>query len=107
MKLGDATAQKDLLADNFLGVYETGFDDRVGHCNDLSDGPIVADYELSQARIMVLSEGMVLLSYFSTSRFFEDGSPGETKGMYISSIWRQFGAVWKNIFSQDTTQVSA
>ena len=104
MKSGDLEAQADLLADNFLGVCETGFAGKSKHCSELAAGPIVADYEISQARIMLLSEGMVLLSYLAISRSLKKGVVGKAGGMYISSIWQRFDGGWKNIFSQDTNQ---
>ena len=62
LRRGDAEADERLLADDFLGVYPTGFANRSDHVEQLAGGPTVADYELHDARIKVLSEDEALLA---------------------------------------------
>jgi hypothetical protein len=99
LKNGDGEADGRLLSDDFLGVYTVGFADRAAHVAQLADGPTVSDYSLSEARLMVLSDDMVLLAYRA-----EFGRPGEAapESVLISSIWQQREGSWVNIFSQDT-----
>jgi Domain of unknown function (DUF4440) len=58
---GDAAADERLLADEFLGVYPTGFADRSDHVSQLADGPTVDEFTLSDERLVVLSDSAVLL----------------------------------------------
>lgn len=99
LKTGDAAADKALLAPDFLGVYCTGFSDRAGHIGQLDTGPTVANYTLSQARIITLGQGRVLLAYHAK---FTRIRATESEAMYISSIWEQRGETWRNTFSQDS-----
>ena len=96
---GDGAADRRLLSDDFLGVYTVGFADRAAHVAQLADGPTVSDYSLSDTRLMVLSDDMVLLAYRAEFR-----RPGEAEpeSVLISSIWHEREGRWVNIFSQDT-----
>jgi hypothetical protein len=96
---GDATADARLLSDDFLGVYPTGFADRSDHVGQLNDGPTVAEFALSDERLLVLSDSAVLLAYRADYRR-APGSNLET--MYVSSLWCQRDGRWLNVFSQDT-----
>jgi hypothetical protein len=96
---GDGEADARLLSDDFLGVYTVGFAGRDDHVAQLADGPTVSDYSLSDARLMVLAEDMVLIAYRA-----DFTRPGEaaSASVLISSIWRAREGRWVNIFSQDT-----
>jgi len=63
LRHGDAEVDRRLLADDFLGVYPTGFAGRSDHVAELDDGPTVAEYELHDARILTVSADDVLLAY--------------------------------------------
>lgn len=99
---GDMQADESLLADDFLGVYSTGTAGKELHAGQLIDGPTVAEYSLSDAKILVLAEGVVLLTYLAHFARNNKDKSNVQEAMYISSIWRQTGDVWLNIFSQDT-----
>ncbi len=101
LRHGDAAADAALLSDDFLGVYPTGFADRSDHAGELADGPTVAEYELHDARIMVLSDSDVLLAYRADWRRLVEGELGEPESMYVSSLWSRRGREWRNVFSQD------
>jgi hypothetical protein len=58
-------------------------------------------YELSQARIMTLSQDLVLLAY-RADWVPNDAAENRVETMYITSIWRREGDAWRNVFSQDT-----
>ena len=99
---GDTQADESLLADDFLGVYSTDTAGKELHSAQLIGGPTIAEYSLSDAQILVLAEDVVLLTYLAHfSRNKKDGASAQ-EALYISSIWRQTGEVWLNIFSQDT-----
>ncbi|MDO6483131.1 nuclear transport factor 2 family protein [Shimia thalassica] len=96
---GDPEADGALLSKDFLGVYTSGFSDRAAHMAEVEDGPSMAEYRLSEARLMDLGEGQVLLAY--RADFRKPQSP-DWDAMYISSIWKITPSGWINIFSQDT-----
>ena len=99
---GDGDADGRLLSDDFLGVYTVGFADRADHVAQLAGGATVSEYWLSDARLMVLADDMVLLAYRAAFT-----RPGETvsERVLISSIWHERVGSWVNIFSQDTPAV--
>ncbi len=95
---GDAKADAALLLPEFLGVYPSGFSDKAGHVGQLAEGPTVARFDLSEARILVLGSEHVMLSY--RARFARVGA--EEEDMFVSSLWVSQREGWRNIFSQDT-----
>jgi hypothetical protein len=103
---GDAAADAQLLSEDFLGVYPTGFADRAAHAGQLEHGSTVADYALSEARLRVLSPDCVLLVYRADWRRQTASGPGDPETMFISSLWCRAGDEWTNIFSQDTPAAS-
>ena len=104
---GDAAADSRILADDFLGVYPSGFADRSEHADQLNDGPTVANYTLSEARIRVLCDDTVLLCYRADWQKIGAGAVGDTETMFVSSIWCQRDGGWVNVFSQDTPAETA
>lgn len=99
---GDSNADGELLADHFLGVYGSGFLDKARHIGQLGAGPVIETYKLSEARLLALTEGVVLLSYLAewSSKRTKDASIPNRQ--YVSSIWQLHGDKWLNVFSQDT-----
>ena len=99
---GDMAGDENLLADDFLGVYNSGMAGKAEHAGQLKDGPTVETYSLSDAKIQVLVEGVVLLAYLARwTRAKKDGV-SKQESMYITSIWRKTDGGWLNVFSQDT-----
>jgi hypothetical protein len=102
LRRGDAEADSQLLAEDFLGVYSSGFANRSDHVGQLVNGPTVAEFELRDARLMLLSDNDALLSYRADWRRFGKGERGPEEAMYVSSLWSQRGGRWVNVFSQDS-----
>lgn len=96
---GDAAADRALLADDFLGVYSTGFAIRDDHTGQLADGPTVVRFDIRDARLMPLGPGRALLAY--RAGFTRLGATAP-EAMYVSSIWEQRDGTWLNTFSQDS-----
>ncbi len=96
---GDAAADRALLAADFLGVYPDGFAGREAHVAQLSGGPTVARFRLSEARALPLGEGHALLAYRADYR---RTGRSDDEAMYVSSVWRRGPEGWRNVFSQDT-----
>ncbi|EBA17643.1 hypothetical protein RSK20926_17932 [Roseobacter sp. SK209-2-6] len=95
---GDAEADLAALHPEFLGVYPSGFSGREGHADQLTDGPTVADFSLSQARLLQLGPDCLLLAY--RADYLRPAREAE-EAMFVSSIWQRSPEGWKNIFSQD------
>jgi hypothetical protein len=104
---GDARAETRLLSKDFLGVYPNGFADRSGHVGQLDDGPTVAEFELSEERLLALSDSVVLLSYRAAFRRPGSEEASEPEVMYVSSLWCHRNGRWVNVFSQDTPSSAA
>jgi hypothetical protein len=100
LRSGDAAADRNALAENFLGVYPTGFSNREEHVGQLAKGPTVVAFKIVDPRVLVLSEKAVLLAYRANFRRVGRGSPLEA--MYVSSVWCLESDRWSNVFSQDT-----
>ncbi|MEO7369224.1 MAG: nuclear transport factor 2 family protein [Ilumatobacteraceae bacterium] len=100
LRRGDAAEDTRLLSEDFLGVYPSGFSDRSGHAAQLSNGPTVVDYGLSEARLLVVSDNDVMLAYRADWHGVgaDDGPP---ESMYVSSLWSRRAGRWVNVFSQD------
>jgi hypothetical protein len=98
---GDASADRALLARDFLGVYPTGFAGREDHARQLESGPSVDCYAIVDARVVDISGTAKLLSYRADYRRAGAG-PGSTESMYVSSLWTAIDGRWLNVFSQDT-----
>ncbi len=105
LQSGDREKDANMLWDNFLGVYDSGFAEKSEHCGQLDNGPTVSSYSLSEARILVLSEDVVLLSYLAKLRPISNGRVGKPEKMYVSSIWSLIDGNWQNVFSQDTRAI--
>lgn len=100
---GDVAAEWELLPPDFLGVDTGGFNDLERHLAQLADGPITADFALSEARLLRVGQDAVLLSYRADAR-----APGAVheERFYISSLWQRREGRWWNTFSQDTPGTS-
>lgn len=101
LRRGDSTADNELLAADFLGVYPTGFADRADHVEQLVDGPTVLEFAIHDAQMLEVSTSHVLLAYRAEYR-----RPGNKEAaleeMYVSSLWSNRDGSWVNVFSQDT-----
>jgi hypothetical protein len=96
---GDADAEHELLSEDFLGVYPSGFVTRAEHVDELSDGPITTSYSIEDARLIEISADAVLLCYRADHRPVGRAEP---ESMYISSLWVERDGRWWNTFSQDS-----
>jgi hypothetical protein len=101
LRRGDGKADGRLLADSYLGVYESGFAAKAEHVAQVSSGPAVTEFELLTPRLMRLSPVLALLAYEARWR----GRNGRSRAAYITSIWERGGEGWRNIFSQDTERI--
>ena len=96
---GDGSADRALLSADFLGVYPTGFANRDDHVGQFADAPTMAQYELSETKLRVLTPDIVLLTYRAD---YQRPDSEVWEAMLISSLWERHNGVWVNSFSQDT-----
>lgn len=96
---GDPKADGQMLTEDFIGVYPSGFSNKGEHCGQLTDGPVMETYLLSKAQLRMITQDAVLLSYLA--RYRKAGHEEDAE-MYISSLWERHQGQWLNSFSQDT-----
>lgn len=97
---GDVATDAALLAADFVGLYPTGFAGHDDHTGQLAAGPTVRRFELSEARMLTVSDAAALLMYRAVYERAGEQAPPES--MYVSSLWCRRGGRWLNVFSQDT-----
>lgn len=96
---GSSEADDAALHRDFLGVYPDGFANKDDHVGQLSDGPSVVRYALSDFRLRKLGHDHAVLSY--RADYLRTGKKAQ-EAMYVSSIWQREADGWFNILSQDT-----
>jgi len=100
LKLGDPDLDAKFLTEDFVGVYPSGFWNKQAHCDQLKNGPLIAEFRFTDERLVYLSEDQVLLAYRAHYSWVQ--SPDRTEQMLITSLWTRCDGEWKNSFSQDT-----
>lgn len=98
----DISADSRLLDPEFVGVYAAGFGSKDDHLAQLRTGPIVESFAIEDPRLLVFAPDTVLLAYRATFTPAGKSDSQVVHTMYVSSVWKQRGADWINIFSQDT-----
>jgi hypothetical protein len=98
LQRGDAAADARLLADKFLGVYDSGFESKGQHVARAAKGPALTHFALEMPRLIRVSADLALLAYKARWTDKEE----KLRAAYISSLWERAGEGWLNIFSQDT-----
>jgi len=66
----------------------------------LAVGPTVRTFELSQARLLAVSDSALMLTYRAV--YERHGDDVASESMYVSSLWCERAGRWRNVFSQDT-----
>jgi hypothetical protein len=99
---GDAKTDAELLDPDFIGVYASGFATRDDHAAQLRDGPCIDGFRIDAPRLLSLAPDTVLLCYRATFTRLGNANAAAPQIQFISSIWKQRGANWVNVFSQDT-----
>lgn len=102
LKKKDKAADSRLLADDFVGLYDTGFSAKSEHVMQMDDRYTLEDYAIHDARVLHLSPTMSLLLYKSTCKATGDWAQYCSRPVYVSSLWAKRAGQWLNVFSQDT-----
>jgi hypothetical protein len=101
---GDQDADRMMLADEFVGVYPTGFAGRDNHVGQLADGPTVSEYSIDRPLLIAITDDAALLAYEAR---FRRAADADQETMYVSSLWCRRDGRWVNTFSQDTPRGAA
>ena len=104
LKAADVEADASLLADDFLGVYDSGYGTKADHLTQIRNGPTVAHYEIDAAHLVHVSPSLAVLSYRAIWRHVQEQGK---RVYYITSIWERRDNRWLNIFSQDTMDAAS
>jgi len=102
LKNKDKSADAQLLADDFVGLYDTGFGNKSEHVKQMDDSYTLEEYAIRDPRVLRLSPTMSLLLYESTCKATGDWVPYCSRPVYVSSLWTERDGRWLNLFSQDT-----
>ncbi len=102
---GDGDTDRALLSDDFVGLYPTGFADRSEHADQLADGPTVASYSITEARLILVSPVAAMLCYRADYEPVRGGVAQGPRTMFVSSLWMERDGIWLNVFSQDTPAI--
>lgn len=102
LKHKDKAADSRLLADDFVGLYDTGFATKSDHVMQMDDKYSIETYNLQDAKVLRLSPQMALLLYKVTCAGSGEWEQYCSRTEYVSSLWVERGGNWQNLFSQDT-----
>ncbi|MDO5495521.1 MAG: nuclear transport factor 2 family protein [bacterium] len=100
LRNGDRDADRALLAEDFVGVYPTGFVTREDHLAEIAQGPSVYAYEFLETKVLSISPEAALIAYRVWFQHTRSSQPVE---WMVSSLW-ELGPEGRlvNTFSQDT-----
>jgi len=103
LKHNDKAADSRLLADDFVGLYDTGFATKSDHVKQMDDKDSIGSYNLQDAKVLHLSPEMALLLYKATCKGSGEWEEFCSLPKYVSSLWAVRSGQWVALFSQDTT----
>src|SRR5215470_6153413 len=102
LKSKNKAADSQLLAEDFLGLYDTGFATRSDHVKQMDDSYAIDTYTIQDSRVVRLDPKMALLLYKSTCKGSGDWETYCSRPVYVSSLWVHRDGRWLALFSQDT-----
>ena len=103
----DKAAATRLLADDFVGMYDSGFATKAEWIKQMDGQYTIDAYTIEEPKVLRPSPTTALLLYKSTCK-----GTGEWAGycshlQYISDLMVQRNGKWEDLFSQDTIAVPA
>jgi hypothetical protein len=102
IKSKNKSADSGLLADDFVGLYDTGFAAKSDHVSQMDDKYAIERYDLQDTKVLRLSSTMALLLYKATCKGTGAWEQYCSRPDYVSSLWVEREGHWVNLFSQDT-----
>jgi hypothetical protein len=102
LKNKDKAADARLLADDFVGLYDTGFATKSDHVNQMDSKYSIESYSVHDARVFRLSPTIVLLLYKAICKGSGEWEQYCSRPDFASSLWVERDGRWLNLFSQDT-----
>jgi len=102
LKSKNKAADSQLLAEDFVGLYDTGFAVRSDHVKQMDDSYAIRSYTIQDSRVVRVDPKTALLLYKATCEASGDWEDFCSRPMYVSSLWVDRNGRWVNLFSQDT-----
>ena len=102
LKSKNKAADSQLLAEDFVGLYDTGFATRSDHVKQMDDSYAIDTYTIQDSKVVRLDPKTALLLYKSTCKGSGDWETYCSRPVYVSSLWVHRGGHWVALFSQDT-----
>ena len=102
IKRKDRQADAALLADDFVGLYDTGFGTKAEHVAQMGHQFTLSAFTLSNVRVKAIDDNSALLMYKATCTATGTWKDDCAKPMYVSLLWVRRSGRWLNVFSQDT-----
>jgi hypothetical protein len=103
LKNKDKVADRNLLTEDFIGVYKDGFGNRAEHIAQIDDKYQLTEYKLENVRVLMIAADSAMIVYRATCRAAGTWANDCAQPMYISSLWISQDSKWVNVFSQDTS----
>lgn len=77
-------------------MYPTGFANRADHAVQLADGPTIASYSITEAKLIEVSTDAAMLR---DRAIYQRPHRSVGESMFISSLWLRKDGRWRNAFS--------
>src|SRR5579863_7883598 len=90
----------ELLADNYVGIDNTGISNRADLLKAMPDLHL-RGYSIEDVRVMQVASGVALITYKITLDGSYQGKELK-RPIYAASVWVKHGAQWLQTFNQET-----
>ena len=106
LKHKDKAAAAPLLADDFVGLEDTGFSTKSEWLKQFDEQYSVDAYAIEDLKLFRPSPTTALLLYKSTCKGTGEWADLCSRPLYISDFWVERNGQWFDLFSQDTQATS-
>jgi hypothetical protein len=107
LKQKDKATASRLLADDFVGMYATGFYTKSEWVKQIDEQYSITDYTIDDVKLLRASPTTALLLYKSTCKGTGEWAEFCARAEYISDLWVKRNGRWMAMFSQDTQATSS
>jgi ketosteroid isomerase-like protein len=102
LKNKDKAAAARLLADDFVGMYDTGYSTKSEWLKQIDGRYTVDDYRIEDVKVLRPNPTTTLLLYKATCKGTGEWSAFCSRPEYISDLFVERNGQWVALFSQDT-----
>ena len=107
LKQKDKAAATRLLADDFVGMYASGFYTKSEWLKQIGEQYTISAYTIDDVKLLRASPTTVLLLYRSTCKGTGEWAEICARVEYISDLWVKRNGRWTAMFSQETQAASS